>query len=117
SFSKLGAVGGLIANSPVPPGVRAGLIRAATALSGVTAIGEATDPLGRKGVALASASRTVEVTGDSGAPPGQQGTYRARKELIFDKATGAVLASQYVLTEPGGPYKDRERGFVIDYMA
>ncbi len=83
----------------------------------MTAIGEATDPLGRKGVALASASRTVEVTGDSGAPPGQQGTYRARKELIFDKATGAVLASQYVLTEPGGPYKDRERGFVMDYMA
>ena len=91
--------------------------RAATALPGVTAIGEATDPLGRKGVALASASRTVEVTGDSGAPPGQQGTYRARKELVFDKATGAVLASQYVLTKPGGPYKDRERGFVIDYMA
>ncbi|GAA0545201.1 CU044_5270 family protein [Actinomadura livida] len=117
SFAKLGAVGGLIVNSPVPPDVRAGLIRAATALPGVEAIGEATDPLGRKGVALASESRTVEVTGDSGTPPGQRGTYMARKELIFDKATGAVLASQYVLTKPGGPYKDRARGFVIDYMA
>ncbi|TDE30983.1 CU044_5270 family protein [Actinomadura sp. 6K520] len=117
SFAKLGAVGGLIANSPVPPDVRAGLIRAATALPGVTAIGAVTDPLGREGVALASESRTVEVTGESGTPPERRGTYTARKELVFDKETGAVLASQYVLTKPGGPYKDRASGFVIDYMA
>ncbi|MFI0410526.1 CU044_5270 family protein [Actinomadura sp. 3N508] len=117
SFAKLGAVGGLIANSPVPPKVRAGLMRAAADVPGVAAIGEVKDPLGRTGVALASASRTVEVTGESGTPRERQGTYQARKELVFDKETGEVLASQYVLTKPGGPYKDRRPGFVIDYMA
>ncbi|TDC87174.1 CU044_5270 family protein [Actinomadura sp. 7K507] len=117
SYSKLSAVGGLIGNSPVPPKVRAALIRAATVLPGVEAIGEVVDPLGRKGVALASASRTIKITGEPGTPPGRQGTYKARKELVFDKETGEVLASQYVLTKPGGPYKDREPGFVIDYTA
>ncbi|MEU8802452.1 CU044_5270 family protein [Spirillospora sp. NPDC048819] len=117
SFSKLGVVGGLIANSPVPPKVRAGLMRAATAVPGVEAIGEVVDPLGRRGVALASASRTIEITGETGTPPERQGTYKARKELVFDKETGEVLASQYVLTKAGGPYKDRRPGFVIDYTA
>ncbi|XRQ09792.1 CU044_5270 family protein [Actinomadura welshii] len=117
SVMKLSVVSGLIGNSPVPPDVRAGLIRAATALPGVAAIGEVTDPLGRTGVALASESRTVTVTGESGTPPERQGTYQARKEVVFDKETGGLLASQYVLTKPGGPYKDREPGFVIDYSA
>lgn len=117
SSSKLIVVGVLISKSPVPPKVRAGLMRAATALPGVEGIGGVVDPLGREGVALASESRTVELTGEFGTPPEARGTYRARQELIFDKETGEVLASQYVLTEPGGPYKDREPGFVIDYMA
>ncbi|MFE9105568.1 hypothetical protein [Actinomadura geliboluensis] len=55
--------------------------------------------------------------GKFGAPPEERGTFRSRSELVFDKATGELLAQQRVLTEPGGAYRDREPGFVINYWA
>ncbi|WP_026402839.1 CU044_5270 family protein [Actinomadura rifamycini] len=115
--SKIRAVGWRLSDLPVPPKVRAALMKALMAQPGVRAVGETTDPLGRKGVALTSGSRSYEVTGEFGTPPEQQGTYSSRQEIVFDKATGNALAMQEVLTEPGGPYKDRKPGFIINYTA
>ncbi|MBE1532053.1 hypothetical protein [Actinomadura algeriensis] len=115
--SKIRTVGWRLSDLPVPPKVRAALMKALMAEPGVKAVGETTDPLGRKGVALTSGSRSYEVTGEFGTPPENQGTYESRQEIVFDKATGNALAMQNVLTKPGGPYKDREPGFIIDYTA
>ncbi|QFG23428.1 hypothetical protein [Actinomadura sp. WMMB 499] len=115
--TKIRAVGWRLGGLPIPPKVRAALMKALMAEPGVRAVGATTDPLGREGVALASGDRTVEVTGEFGTPPENQGTYGSREEIVFDKATGDVLAMQNVLTKPGGPYKDREPGFIIDYQA
>ncbi|MCP9980913.1 CU044_5270 family protein [Actinomadura madurae] len=112
---KLGITASLLENTPLPPKVRAGLMRALTAQPGIRSLGTATDPLGRKGVALAAEERPSTVNGEFGAPPEEQGTYKARSELVFDPATGELLAEQLVLTEPGGAYRDREPGFVINY--
>ncbi|TDC57944.1 hypothetical protein E1281_03295 [Actinomadura sp. KC345] len=38
-----------------------------------------------------------------------------RMEPIFDRETGGLLAEQIVLTRPGGPYRDRRPGFVVNY--
>ncbi|WP_396448422.1 hypothetical protein [Actinomadura sp.] len=113
--NKVLLVGRVLSGSPVPPDVRAAFIRALAAQPGITAIGETADPLGRKGVALASASSTTKITAEWGAPPEEQGEFGSREEIIFDRATGGVLATQRVLTAPGGPYRDREPGFVISY--
>ncbi|MFD0903603.1 hypothetical protein [Actinomadura sediminis] len=115
--TKIRAVGWRLGGLPIPPKVRAALMKALMAEPGVRAVGETTDPLGRKGVALTSGDRTVEVTGEFGTPPERQGTYTSRQEIVFDRATGNVLAMQNVLTKPGGPYKDREPGFIIDFEA
>jgi hypothetical protein len=102
---------------PLPPGVRAGLIQALAAQPGVHAIGAATDPLGRRGVALASDDQAATVTGDWSTPAADQGTYRWRQVIIFDRATGTVLANEEVLTTPGGQYAQEQPGFVIYYQA
>jgi hypothetical protein len=103
--------------TPIPPKVRSGLMRALAAQPGVHAIGRVTDPLGRRGVALASDDRAVTVTGEYGGPKAEQGTYRARQTIVFDERTGALLSRQYVLTQPGGPYTQMKPGFVIEYQA
>jgi hypothetical protein len=58
---------------------------------------------------------------DRSASPGakiaNQGTYRSREVLIFDQATGAVLAQEEVLITPGGEYANERPGFVIYYLA
>ncbi|MEO3825945.1 CU044_5270 family protein [Actinomadura sp. B10D3] len=112
---KLGITASLLENAPLPPKVRAGLMRALAAQPGIRSLGTATDPLGRTGVALAAEESPSTVDGEFGAPPEEQGTYRARSELVFDPATGELLTEQLVLTEPGGAYRDREPGFVINY--
>ncbi|MVZ98998.1 hypothetical protein F8568_001070 [Actinomadura sp. LD22] len=104
-------------HAPVPPKVRAGLIRALTAQPGIHAIGRVTDPLGRRGVALAADERAVKVTGEFGGPADQRGTYRSREVIVFDERTGALLARQNQLTVPGGPYAQMKPGFIIDYSA
>jgi hypothetical protein len=114
--AKIVAVAALL-RTPIPSGVRAGLMRALAGQQGVRAIGHATDPLGRPGVAMASDDRTVTATGEYGGPKAEQGTYRVRQVIIFDERTGALLATQEELTKPGGPYSEMRPGFVINYSA
>ncbi|OLT14181.1 hypothetical protein BJF79_03230 [Actinomadura sp. CNU-125] len=113
---KVIRAGEILQDAPLSPDTRAGLMRALAEQPGITAIGEAVDPLGRKGVALASVSTPRTVTGEYGTPAAEQGRYGSREEIVFDRETGEVLALQQVLTEPGGPYRDREPGFVINYF-
>ncbi|GGP97737.1 hypothetical protein BKA00_005911 [Actinomadura coerulea] len=113
---KIMRVSGLL-GTPLPPKVRSGLMKALAAQPGVHAIGGVTDPLGRRGVALASGDRAVTVTADYGTPRAEQGTYRYRQAIVFDERTGALLSRQAVLTEPGGPYARMKPGFVIEYQA
>lgn len=115
--AKVAVVAGLLSAAPLPPQVRAGLIRALTAQPGVSAIGPATDPMGRRGIALAAADQATTVTGQWGGPAADQGTYRWREVIILDPATGALLAQEEALTTPGGPYAQRQPGFVIYYQA
>lgn len=115
--AKVVRVATLLVGTPIPPQVRAGLMRALAAQPGVRAIGRATDPLGRRGVALASDDRATTITDDFGAPRVEQGTYRSRTVIIFDQRTGALLSEQEELTRPGGPYAEMKPGFVINYSA
>jgi hypothetical protein len=105
----------LMMDLPLPPAVRAGLMRALAAQPGVRAIGPVTDPLGRKGTALAAADTTTEITGEFGTPAAEQGSYTSHEEIMFDPATGELLGSRDVLTRPGGAYRSQPPGFVINY--
>ncbi|GAA2130219.1 hypothetical protein [Actinomadura napierensis] len=105
----------LMMDLPLPPAVRAGLMRALAAQPGVRAIGPVVDGLGRRGTALAAADTTTEVTGELGDPAAEQGSYTSHQEIIFDPATGELLGSRSVLTRPGGAYRSQAPGFVIDY--
>jgi hypothetical protein len=113
--AKIMRVASLLAN-PIPPKVRAGLMRALANQPGVHSIGRATDPLGRQGVALASGDRATTITGKFSAPKAEQGTYRSREVIIFDQRTGALLSEQEELSRPGGPYTQMKPGFVISYI-
>jgi hypothetical protein len=115
--AKFTWVATLLENAPIPPKVRAGLMRALAAQPGIHAIGYATDPLGRRGVALASDDRATTITGEFGGPKAEQGTYRSRAVIIFDERTGALLSEEEELTRPGGPYAEMKPGFVINYLA
>ncbi|MFI0369259.1 hypothetical protein ACH35V_15355 [Actinomadura sp. 1N219] len=106
-----------VLSAPIPPKARSGLMKALAAQPGVHAIGRVTDPLGRTGVALASADRAVTETGEFGGPAADRGTYRHRQVIVFDERTGALLSRQDVLTVPGGPYAEMKPGFVIEYQA
>ncbi|GLY74903.1 hypothetical protein [Actinoallomurus iriomotensis] len=108
---------GALAQNPVQPKVRAGLMRAATTQPGIHAIGRDTDPLGRPGVALAADDTASTWTGEYGGPQAARGTYRSRKVIVFDQRTGAMLSEQEELTKPGGPYAEMKPGFIIDYVA
>jgi len=114
---RIARVGGLLNGAPMPPKVRAGLMRALAEQPGIHAIGRATDALGRTGVALASDERPVTVTGEWGGPKAERGTYRSRAVIIFDERTGGLLAEQEELTTPGGPYSEMKPGFIINYVA
>lgn len=105
----------ILEDAPIPPKVRAGLMRALAAQPGVRTIESATDPLGRKGVALVADDKPTRVTAEFGTPPEERGVYGSRQEIIFDKATGRLLGEQRVLVKPGGPYRAQPSGFVINY--
>ncbi|WP_433179311.1 CU044_5270 family protein [Actinoallomurus sp. CA-150999] len=114
---KLELAASLFEGAPLPPKVRAGLMRALVAQPGVHTIETATDALGRQGVALAVDQPSA---GWQPNPDGhlvrKENAYREQVQLIFDKGTGALLADQTVLLTPGGQYRSRKPGFVIDYL-
>jgi hypothetical protein len=112
---KIVRVATLLEGAPIPPKVRAGLMRALVAQPGVHAIGTITDPLGRRGVALAADDRVTTVTDEFGGPKAEQGSYRSRAVIIFDERTGALLSQQEELTTPGGRYSEMKPGFPINY--
>ncbi|GAA2119337.1 CU044_5270 family protein [Actinomadura alba] len=116
-YSDIMRVASLLGRAPVPPKVRAGLMRALASQPGIHAIGRGTDPLDRQGVALASDDRATTVTGEFGGPKVDQGTYRSRAVVIFDERTGALLSRQEELTKPGGRYAEMKPGFIIEYQA
>jgi hypothetical protein len=105
---KVGLVGEILLRAPIPPKVQAGMMRMLLDEPGVVPIGTVTDPMGRKGVALAAndSPRQGPVTGpDLG--------YTTREEIIFAKDTGEFFSSRTVLVKPGGEYRDQKPGFVI----
>ncbi|WP_067825110.1 CU044_5270 family protein [Actinomadura kijaniata] len=114
---QINRVSSLLLNSPMPPKVRAGLMRALAAQPGIHAIGRTADPLGRRGIALADDERATTVTGEWGGPKADRGTYRSREVVVFDERTGALLSRQNVLTRPGGPYAQMKPGFIIEFQA
>ncbi|TDC66601.1 hypothetical protein E1200_16425 [Actinomadura sp. GC306] len=114
-LDKLTVVAALLQTKPMPPAFRAGLMRALAAQPWVKAIDGVTDSLGREGVALAVGLKTTHVTAAQGAPAEERGDYDSRKEIVFDERTGEMLAVQTVLTRPGGPYRDRDPGFVLRF--
>jgi hypothetical protein len=115
--AKVALTAGMLGGAPLPPEVEASFIRALAAQPGVHAIGDLTDPLGRRGVALAADDHCVTVTSRFGAPRAEQGTYRSRQVLIFNPSNGALLAEVEQLTTPGGAYARGKPGFVISYLA
>lgn len=115
--AKVALTAFMLGDAPLPPKVQAGFIRALSDQPGVHAIGNLTDPLGRRGVALASDDHAVTVTSQFGAPQAEQGTYRSRQVLIFNPSNGSLLAEEEQLTTPGGAYAREKPGFVINYLA
>ncbi|MEA2193280.1 MAG: hypothetical protein QOI73_3401, partial [Solirubrobacteraceae bacterium] len=89
-------IGDLLRSAPVPARVRAGLYRAAAHIEGVRYVGEVTDQLGRRGLAI----ELVE--------------QHARQRLVFDPDTSQVLAEETVLSQRE-PWLDADPGFVSGY--
>ena len=111
---KIMRVASLLMNNPLPPKVRAGLMRALAAQEGVRSIGRVTDPLGRPGVALAAGDRATTVTD---GPEAGRGTWRSRTVIVFDEETGALLSRQEQLTKPGGEFAEMRPGLIIEHQA
>jgi hypothetical protein len=103
-------------NAPLPPRVRAGLMRALVTQPGIRNLGTVTDPLGRPGIAIgADWSDQTPVPGKKGGVTMEKAPFGSREELIFDAKTGEYLGDQQILTRPGGLYRTRKPGFVINY--
>ncbi|MFT2016442.1 CU044_5270 family protein [Streptomyces sp. 796.1] len=77
-------IGGLIAESVLPPATEAALYRAAARLPGVVAIRDAVDAVGRHGAAVA---RVDERTGE-------------REEWLFDRRNATLLGVRVVMVDP-----------------
>ena len=92
-------------NAPVPPKLRAAIMRMLPSLPGVYQVGWVTDPLGRPGFAMAA-------DWPSNGPTYHG--YGSRTEVIFSQ-NGDYLGSRDVLTRPGGEYRTQKPGFTISY--
>lgn len=86
-------------NLPLPPALRAGMVKAIGLIKGVSTLGKTTDPLGRVGVAFARENGGI------------------RDEIIFDSANSALIYAQSVLTFPSAknrwPYFRWPKGTVV----
>jgi hypothetical protein len=119
---------GLICAYPLPPKVRAGLMRALAAQPGIHNFGTVTDAFGRTGIAVGAddpdqrvwykiAKNAKDPMDGSPVKPSKVGwakaAYGTREQLIFDAKTGEYLGDETVLTRPGGPYAKQKPGFVL----
>lgn len=102
------AVAYALREAPLPPKVRAGLMRALAMRPGIREVAAMTDALGRQGVAL---------VGDWPESGEVYHGYGAIQAIIFSKQTGEVLADQHVLTRSGGIYRTAKPGFVINALS
>jgi hypothetical protein len=101
---------------PLPPKVRAGLMRALVAQPGIRNLGTVTDPLGRRAIAIGAGGPDQQSGFDKkGKVILDEAPFGLDDELLFDAKTGEYLGSQTVLTRPGGIYRTRKPGFVINY--
>ncbi|SEG38340.1 hypothetical protein SAMN05444920_102806 [Nonomuraea solani] len=75
--------------TPVPPKVRAGLMRLLADYPGVRRLGTVTDSIGRSGVGLAASFEAADGRGT------------IQRDLVFDQETGAVLGSRDTMVKPG----------------
>jgi hypothetical protein len=105
--------------APVPPKVRAGVMRALAEQPGVRQLGTVTDPLGRRGIAIGADWTGQRPALGQTAKGGQADRAKSgpleREELIFDEKTGAYLGTEEVLVTPRGQYRGQAPGFVINY--
>lgn len=111
-LGRLYIVADALESMPLTPKVRAALLRAAADQPGISAIGPRTDPLGRRGIALASRAYAPHIGRGSARE-----SYTFREELVFDQATGRLLARQTTLVKPGGRYGTVRPGFLVAYSA
>jgi hypothetical protein len=91
-------VGDLLRETDASPQLRAALYRAAAGLPGVRLLGTVTDPIGRRGIALAHADDASGATLD---------------ELIFDPRTGALLAERQTATSTDSGVPGARAGTVV----
>ncbi|GAA4620505.1 hypothetical protein GCM10023196_004760 [Actinoallomurus vinaceus] len=104
------------ANAPLPPKVRAALMRALAAQPGVRNLGTMTDPLGRRAIAFgADWTDGRPDRGRGGKVVWTKFGYTYREVLLFDRKTGEYLGDEAVLVKPGGRYRTRKPGFVLHY--
>ncbi|NUP17894.1 MAG: CU044_5270 family protein [Streptomyces sp.] len=102
--SVLDQVFSVLSDTPVPPKVRAGLMRLITDYPGVRQLGTVTDPLGRPAVGLAAPFESADGRGT------------VQEEVLFDQRTGKVLGSRDVQLEPGpNSEKWQVPGRMLDY--
>ncbi|MEV0830009.1 CU044_5270 family protein [Nonomuraea rubra] len=96
----------LLANTPVPPKVRAGLMRLITDYPGVQRLGTVKDPLGRAAVALAAPFESADGRGT------------IQRQVLFDQRTGRLLGSRDLQLEPGPDSEEWQvPGRVLNYWA
>jgi len=89
----------LISRAPGSPALRAAAYEMLALIPTVEARGEVTDPLGRKGVAVALPGQGTEYETDAETGRMTPAGDRYDQLLIIDPATGRALASTWVVTE------------------
>ncbi|MFI6988316.1 CU044_5270 family protein [Nonomuraea wenchangensis] len=96
----------LLADTPVPSKVRAGLMRLITDYPGVQRLGAVKDPLGRAAVALAAPFESADGRGT------------IQRQVLFDQRTGKLLGGRDIQLEPGPDSETWQApGRVLDYWA
>ncbi|WP_214318441.1 CU044_5270 family protein [Nonomuraea sediminis] len=94
----------VLADTPVPPKVRAGLMRLITDYPGVQRLGIVKDPLGRTAVGLAAPYESADGRG------------RIQGQVFFDQRTGKALGSRDIQLEQGpNSEKWQVPGRMLDY--
>lgn len=96
----------LILSGPVDPRTRGAVYRLLAEDPNLRNLGTVMDALGRRGTAFALREKSQN--------PADRGL---QVQMIIDTRTGRLLATQTVLTKPGGIWADRKTGDIVDYDA